>query len=83
MRESISIELKDRLVIKVKKAKTVEMVKRAMELNDAESQYCIPCFEIWMNVYFGEMPAVRESYIYCERFAEKFEKVTGKNYFKN
>ena len=114
LRDSIPVELKDHLVIKVERAKTAELVKRAMELNDAESQYRIPwivfdrdqvkdfdeiirlaegndinagwsnpCFEIWMFAYFGEMPAIKESYICCERFAEKFEKVTRKKYSKN
>lgn len=114
LRDSIPPELKDRLVIKVEKAKTVELVKRVMELTDSESQYRIPwivfdrdqvkdfdeiirmaekndinvgwsnpCFEIWMYAYFGEMPAIRESFICCERFAEKFEKITGQKYFKN
>lgn len=114
LRDSIPAELKDRLVIKVEKAKTAELVKRAMELIDAESQYRIPwivfdrdqvkdfdeiirmaeknsihagwsnpCFEIWMYAYFGEMPAIRESYICCERFSVKFEKVTGQKYQKN
>jgi len=113
LRNSIPAELRDRLVIKVEKAKTVELVKRAMELTDAESQYRIPwivfdrdqvkdfdeiirtaeknnihagwsnpCFEIWMYAYFGEMPAIRESYTCCDRFAEKFEKVTGHKYLK-
>lgn len=113
LRDSIPVELKDRLVIKVEKAKTIELVKRAMELFDAESQYRIPwivfdrdqvkdfdeiietaeknginvgwsnpCFEIWMYAYFGEMPVIRESFICCDRFAEKFEKVTGQKYFK-
>lgn len=108
LRDSIPEELKDRLVIKVERVKTVELVKRAMELTDAEPQYRIPwivfdrdqvkdfdeiirlaekndinagwsnpCFEIWMYAYFGEMPAIRESYTCCDRFAEKFEKVTG------
>ena len=114
LRDSIPVELKDHLVIKVEKAKTAELVKRAMELTDAESQYRIPwivfdrdqvkdfdeiirlaekndinagwsnpCFEIWMFAYFGEMPTIRESYICCERFAEKFEKVTRQKYSKN
>lgn len=114
LRDSIPVELKDHLVIKVERAKTAELVKRAMELNDAESQYRIPwivfdrdqvkdfdeiirlaegndinagwsnpCFEIWMFAYFGEMPAIKESYICCERFAEKFEKVTRQKYSKN
>ena len=113
LRDSIPAELKDRLVIKVEKARTVELVKRVMELTDSESQYRIPwivfdrdqvkdfdkiikmaekndinagwsnpCFEIWMYAYFGEMPAIRESFICCERFAEKFEKVTGQKYLK-
>lgn len=113
LRDSIPAELKDRLVIKVEKAKTVELVKRAMELNDAETQYRIPwivfdrdqvkdfdeiirtaeknnlnvgwsnpCFEIWMYAYFGEMPAIKESYTCCDRFAEKFEKITGQKYQK-
>ena len=113
LRDSIPAELKDRLVIKVEKARTVELVKRVMELTDSESQYRIPwivfdrdqvkdfdkiikmaekndinagwsnpCFEIWMYAYFGEMPAIRESFICCERFTEKFEKVTGQKYLK-
>lgn len=113
LRDSIPVEMKDRLVIKVEKAKTVELVERAVELTDAESQYRIPwivfdrdqvkdfdeiirtaeknsintgwsnpCFEIWMYSYFGEMPAIRESYTCCNCFAEKFEKVTGQKYLK-
>lgn len=114
LRDSIPAELKERLIIKVEKAKTVELVKKALELVGKESQYRIPwivfdrdrvkgfdeiiwtaekngvhagwsnpCFEIWMYAYFGEMPAIRESYTCCDRFADKFEKVTGKKYYKN
>lgn len=113
LRDSIPVELKDRLVIKVERTKTVELIERAVELTDAESQYRIPwivfdrdqvkdfdeivrlaekndinagwsnpCFEIWMYAYFGEMPAISESYTCCERFAEKFERVTGQKYLK-
>lgn len=114
LRDSIPIGLKDHLVIKVEKAKTVELVKKALELTQEEPQYRIPwivfdrdqvkdfddiirvaekngvgagwsnpCFEIWMYAYFGEMPAIQESYACCDRFAEKFEKITGRQYFKN
>lgn len=38
------------------------------------------CFEIWMYAYFGEMPAICESYICGDRFADKFEEVTGQKY---
>ena len=113
LRDSIPEELKDRLVIRVEKAKTVDLVKKALELTGKESQYRIPwivfdrdevkdfdeiirtaeksgvgagwsnpCFEIWMYAYFGEMPAILESYICCDRFEEKFEKVTAQKYLK-
>lgn len=114
LRDSVPVELRDRLVIRVEKAKTVELVKKALALTEQESQYRIPwivfdrdqvkdfdgiiqvakrsgigagwsnpCFEIWMYTYFGEMPAIMESYICCDRFANKFEKVTGQKYSKN
>ncbi len=114
LRDSIPSDLKEHLVIKVEKAKTVDLVQKALELIERESQYRIPwivldrdqvkdfdkiiqtaeknsvrvewsnpCFEIWMYAYFGEMPTIMESYICCERFAEKFEKVTRQKYLKN
>lgn len=114
LRDSIPMELKDRLVIKVEKARTVELVRKALEMTGQESQYRIPwivfdrdqvkdfdeiiqtaeksgvgagwsnpCFEIWMYAYFGEMPVIRESFTCCDRFAEKFEKITGQKYSKN
>lgn len=114
LRDSIPAELKDRLVIKVEKARTVELVRKVLERMEQESQYRIPwivfdrdrvedfdeiirtaekngvgagwsnpCFEIWMYAYFGEMPTIMESYTCCERFAEKFKKVTGQEYSKN
>ncbi len=42
LRDSIPAELKDRLVIKVENARTVELVKKAMEMTGQESQYRIP-----------------------------------------
>ena len=42
LRDSIPAELKDRLVIKVEKAKTTELVERALELANKEPQYRIP-----------------------------------------
>lgn len=114
LRDSIPEELKDHLIIKVEKAKTVELVKKALDLAGQDSQYripwivfdrdqvkdfdCIvreaeekqvgagwsnPCFEIWLYAYFGEMPTIQESYVCCERFADKFEKISKKKYLKN
>lgn len=113
LRDSIPEELRDRLVIKVEKARTIDLVQRALELTSKEPQYRIPwivfdrdqvkdfdeiiktaeksgvgagwsnpCFEIWMYAYFGEMPAIFESYTCCDRLVEKFEKVTGQKYLK-
>lgn len=42
LRDRIPAELKDHLVIKVEKAKTAELVKRALELARQDSQYRIP-----------------------------------------
>ena len=42
LRDSIPVELKDRLVIKVERAKTVELVKKALEITGQESRYRIP-----------------------------------------
>lgn len=42
LRDSIPAELKDRLVIKVEKARTVELVRKALEMTGQESQYRIP-----------------------------------------
>ena len=42
LRDSIPTDLKDRLVIKVEKAKTIELVERALELANKEPQYRIP-----------------------------------------
>lgn len=114
LRDSIPANLKERLVIKVEKARTVELVRKALEMTGQESQYRIPwivfdrdqvkdfdeiiwtaqksgvgagwsnpCFEIWMYAYFGVMPVIMDSYTCCDRFAEKFEKVTGQKYSKN
>ena len=84
LRDSIPAELKDRLVIKVEKAKTVELdqvkgfddIIQAAEKSGVGAGWSNPCFEIWMYAYFGEMPAIWESYTCCDRFADKFEKVT-------
>lgn len=114
LRDNIPKGMKERLVIKVEKAKTVELVQRALEHASKEPQYRIPwivfdrdevkdfdkivqeaekngvkagwsnpCFEIWMYAYFGEMPEIHESYKCCDRFGDKLNKVTGKNYQKN
>lgn len=114
LRDSIPQKLKNHLVIKVEKAKTVELVTKALELASNETQYRMPwivfdrdqvknfdeiiekaekngvgtgwsnpCFEIWMYAYLGEMPSIMESVVCCNRFGEKFEKITGKKYFKN
>ena len=107
LRDSIPPELKDRLVIKVEKAKTIELVEKALELAGKETQYRMPwivfdrdqvkdfdeiikvakengvgqgwsnpCFEIWLYAYFGEMPVIIDSVTCCDRFADKFEKIT-------
>lgn len=62
--------------------KDFDEIIRLAEKNDINAGWSNPCFEIWMYAYFGEMPAIRESYTCCNRFAEKFEKVAGQKYLK-
>lgn len=53
------------------------------KMTDNSAGWSNPCFEIWMYAHFGEMPVIRESFTCCDRFAERFEKITGQKYFKN
>lgn len=57
--------------------KGFDEIVRTAESHGVGAGWSNPCFEIWLYAYFGEMPAIRESYMCCERFAEKFERVTG------
>lgn len=41
-----------------------------------------PCFEIWMFTYFGNMPAIQESWTCCSKFGELYERKTGQVYSK-
>lgn len=36
-----------------------------------------------MYAYFGKMPAIKESYKCCDKFADKYEKITGQKYKKS
>lgn len=42
-----------------------------------------PCFEIWLDAYFGSMPTISESKSCCADFAQSFEKKTGQAYSKS
>ena len=115
LKNSIPPEIRERIVIKVEKAKTTySLVDRTIELcstqaqqripwivfdrdevkdfdgiiqraerNDIQVGWSNPCFEIWMYAYFGEMPNIRDSISCCNRFADRFEKITGQKYHKN
>ena len=59
-----------------------EMIQKA-ERNGVGAGWSNPCFEIWMYAYFGTMPAIQESFICCEQFAKKFERIMEQKYLKN
>lgn len=42
-----------------------------------------PCIEIWFDAYFGHMHAYMDSKQCCNRFAETFERETGREYSKS
>ena len=41
-----------------------------------------PCFEIWLFAYFGNMPAIQESWTCCTKFGEVYKSKTGQIYSK-
>lgn len=41
-----------------------------------------PCFEIWMYAYFGQMPAIQESWRCCSDFGRVYENKTSQVYSK-
>lgn len=41
-----------------------------------------PCIEIWFDTYFGKMHGYMDSKQCCNRFAETFERITGREYSK-
>lgn len=113
LRNSIPNELQGKLVIKVCKAKTAELVSEALNMASLHPQYgepwivfdrdqvkgfdqivdsaiekgvkvgwSNPCIEIWFNAYFGSMPSCQDSVSCCNRFEQKFKKVTGQEYKK-
>lgn len=41
-----------------------------------------PCFEIWMYSYYGEMPAITESWTCCSEFGKIYQRRTGRKYSK-
>ena len=64
LRDSIPAELKERLVIKVEKARTVDLVRKALEMTGQESQYRIPwiVFDRDQVKDFDEIIKVAEKY---------------------
>lgn len=63
--------------------KDFDGIIREAQRNDINVGWSNPCFEIWMFAYFGEMPNIHDSVTCCNRFADRFEKVTGQKYQKN
>ena len=52
------------------------------EKEDIHVGWSNPCFEIWMLGYFGNVPAIRESWTCCNRFGDVYKKRTGQEYSK-
>ena len=50
---------------------------------DIEVGWSNPCFEIWLNAYFGSMPAIQDSWSCCSEFGRVYESKTGQKYSKS
>ena len=54
-----------------------------IESRGASAGWSNPCFEIWLNAYFGEMPNFETSTACCQGFAKTFKNKAEKEYKKN
>ena len=59
-----------------------DQIIKAAEKEGIHVGWSNPCFEIWMFGYFGNVPAIRESWTCCDRFGDVYEKRTGQKYSK-
>lgn len=59
-----------------------QIIKDAEALS-ASAGWSNPCFEVWLNSYFGEMPNYPNSTSCCNGFAKTFKAKTKKKYKKN
>lgn len=114
LRDSLPREIKNRIVIKVVKSRTVKLVETCKEQLAINPQYAEPwiifdrdqvvgfdeiiasaekaginvgwsnpCFEIWLDAYFGKMHSYSDSVSCCKGFATTFEKNVGIKYKKS
>lgn len=58
-----------------------EIISRA-EKKGIQVGWSNPCFEIWMHAYFGDMPAIDNSWTCCSKFGRVYENKTGQKYSK-
>lgn len=59
-----------------------EIIDEAIK-NKLHAGWSNPCFEIWMEAYFGKMESCDTSVQCCQHFAEIFYRKTGSEYKKN
>ena len=82
LRDSIPKELQGKLVIKVIKTKSKDLVDEARN-KDINVGWTNPCIEEWFNAYFGAMPTYYDSVACCNGFSQTFRKITGQKYVKS
>lgn len=113
LRDSLPKDIQDKLVIKVFKTNTKNLINECQELTSLDPQYrkpwivfdrdkvknfdeiikeadskrinvgwSNPCFEVWLYTYFGDMPAINDSWNYCSDFKTKYKKETSQEYSK-
>lgn len=62
--------------------KDFDAIIKQAEREDIRVGWSNPCFEIWMFAYFGNMPAIHESWNCCSKFGDMYLKRTGQSYSK-
>ncbi len=63
--------------------KDFDVIIDEAERNGINAGWSNPCIEAWMYGYFDNTPMMVESWDCCEKFARKYQSVTGQEYFKD
>ena len=65
------------------RVKNFDQIIKDAEQNGIKAGWSNPCIEIWFSAYLGKMLVYDNSVACCNGFAQKYHRVTGKEYDKS
>ncbi|MDD4029799.1 MAG: RloB family protein [Bacteroidales bacterium] len=60
-----------------------DQIIQEAEQNGIKTGWSNPCIEIWFSAYLGKIPGYDNSVACCNGFAQKFPRITGREYDKS